>query len=80
VSKWEPGVSEADTIEHRIATARADGRREAFEEAMKALRGLDIHHHHVGYDDGPGGGNYVYADVVILEEAEDAIRAMMEKE
>ena len=38
-------------------------------EALKRVRDLDTRSLHVGYDDGPGGGNYVYRDVIFADEA-----------
>lgn len=58
VSKWEPGVSEDDMVEHRIATARTEARKAALEEAARecpipkidaAPSFLDRHSWHLGY-------------------------------
>lgn len=37
-------------------------------EALRAMKDLDTRAHHDGYDDGPGGGNYIYRDVVFTDE------------
>lgn len=47
--------------------------------ALKLVRDLDTRTHHDGYDDGPGGGNYIYRDVIFADEAFAIIDAALAK-
>ena len=49
-------------------------------EALRAIIGAQTDLLHVGYDDAPGGGNYVYADVIRTDNpAFDLARAALQK-
>jgi hypothetical protein len=43
-------------------TLRAENER--LKAAIRAILAVETHLLHCGYDDGPGGGNYVYKDVI----------------
>ncbi len=46
--------------------------------AASAVLTAETYSHHVGYDNGPGGGNYIYADVVRTDsESFDKLRAAL---
>lgn len=49
-------------------------------EALEAILNAETYVLHVGYDNGAGGGNFVYADVVRTDdEAFDKARAALAK-
>lgn len=52
----------------------AEARVKELEEALAALTNAETVSVHVGYDNGPGGGNYIYADAVRTD-GEEFIRA-----
>jgi hypothetical protein len=75
-------------IDHDMEYARDNSRANAaliaaapeLYEALMAILAAERHSLHVGYDNGTGGGNYVYADVVRLDdEAFDKARAALAK-
>lgn len=58
-----------DAIRALADTRAALSVMEAMAKGLEAIRDLDTRDHHDGYDDGPGGGNFVYRDVIFTDEA-----------
>lgn len=48
-------------------------------EALRKIRDLDTRSHHDGYDSGPGGGNYIYREVIFTDEAFPIIDAALSR-
>lgn len=49
-------------------------------DALEALLNAERHSMHIGYDNGSGGGNYIYTDVIRCDDAAvDAARAAIAK-
>jgi hypothetical protein len=61
----------ADTLERQAAEI------ERLRRALRRIRDLDTRTHHDGYDNGPGGGNYIYRDVIFTDEAFPLIDAAL---
>ena len=68
--------------------ARADAARlalcwnehEGLVEALEAILNAETKPMHVGYDDGPGGGNFIYADAILADSDEfRAARALLSR-
>jgi hypothetical protein len=62
---------EDNTIERQAAEI------ERLRRALRRIRDLDTRTHHDGYDNGLGGGNYIYRDVIFTDEAFPLIDAAL---
>lgn len=58
--KLERRTVENDALQSQVAALKA---------ALEKVRDLETLSHHDGYDNGPGGGNYIYVDVIRADEA-----------
>jgi hypothetical protein len=65
------GPEAADTLERQAAEI------ERLRGSLGRIRDLDTRTHHDGYDNGPGGGNYIYRDVIFTDEAFPLIDAAL---
>jgi hypothetical protein len=64
---------------HKTREQMADEIIAELVEVLEAIRQLETRDVHVSYDNGSGGGNYVYADYISAEDAFAIIDAALAK-
>jgi len=71
VERWISAykIAHDQATQNGQGATQAEARADRLAKALERIKDLEPRTHHDGYDNGPGGGNYIYRDVVFTDEA-----------